>query len=143
MYARDAREQQANVPAGQRKPYPSRYGNAERLDLSTPGSQLKPGARPAWLHQPLTPGQTAAWTPRSGNPIGAVRSIYTAGNPMKFDVAYHDPRLGTSAGGSGNFALATYHTAEPTSYAYQSAGQSAHSGAQQYYGAYSQSYTYR
>ena len=147
MYARDARQQQANVPAGRRKPYPSTYGNFEELELSTPGSQLRPEYDREWLHHPLTPGQSATWTSRSGIKAGAVRSIYTAGNPKEFDVAYHDPRRGTSARGSGKFGLATYHAAEPpsapsSSYAYQQSSQSAHSGAQQYYDAYGQPYTY-
>ncbi|KAI1497565.1 hypothetical protein F5X99DRAFT_421260 [Biscogniauxia marginata] len=112
MYARDARAQQAGLPPNQTaERYPSPFGNGEQLPLTTPGSILKPGDRKAkWLHHPLTPGTSTTWSQRQGRP-GAVRSVYTAGNPNEFDVMVHDIQAGTSARGQGNFAIATYRPA--------------------------------
>lgn len=113
IYAREARQQQAGVPTSQSRPYPSRFGNGENLPLTTPGSQLKPGRQKEWLHHPLTPNRSATWTKDNGDSVGGVRSFYTDGNPRKFDVGYHDPRVGTSEKGHGSFALANYHKAVP------------------------------
>ncbi|KAI5458919.1 hypothetical protein BGZ63DRAFT_389910 [Mariannaea sp. PMI_226] len=109
MYARDARSQQAGVPAGTARPYPSYYGNKPPIALSTPPGPVpfpngNPG-RNGWVHHPLIPGQTTTWT--SGRP-GAVRSVYSPGNTANFDVMYHDPAKG------GDFSLATYHPRNTT-----------------------------
>lgn len=109
MYASETRQQQAGVPAGRARPYPSLFGNGEGLPLSTPGSDLRPNRGKEWLHHPLTPGRASTWTSASGVPPGGVRSFYTAGNPSEFDVGHHNPTLGASARGSGNFGLANYH----------------------------------
>ncbi|KAI0006250.1 hypothetical protein F4779DRAFT_29843 [Xylariaceae sp. FL0662B] len=115
MYARDARAQQAGLPPtmSMKNPpnatYPSRFGNAEGLPLTTPG---RPNHRnqPTWVHHPLTPGETTTWPAHPGPP-GAVRSAYTDGNPNQFDVMVHDPRAGVSRRGVGQFVLAPYHPA--------------------------------
>lgn len=112
MYASEARQQQAGAPANVGRPYPSTFGNRESLALSTPGSQSRSG-RTEWLHHPLTPGTTTTWTASSGTGVGAVRSIYTAGDPNKFDVAHHDPSVGVSARGFGNFGTSNYHGRAP------------------------------
>lgn len=108
----DARAQQANVPTVSARPYPSRFRNEEGLPLTTPGSATRLYGSREWQHYPFIPGQTTTWTPGSGPP-GAVRSVYTAGNPMDFDVIYHYEQSGTSAEGHSTFSMATYHT--PTS----------------------------
>ncbi|KAI2778796.1 hypothetical protein F4815DRAFT_476675 [Daldinia loculata] len=111
MYAREARQQQSGLPDGQGVPYPSYFGNGERVSLSTPGSALAPSGRHGWLHHPLIPGRTTTWTPGSNTRPGGVRSIYTDGNIVEFDVGYHDVRIGTTGRGSGKFAVANYHSA--------------------------------
>ncbi|ROV95289.1 hypothetical protein VPNG_08963 [Cytospora leucostoma] len=110
MYARDARQQQAGVPAGQALPYPSTFSNHEQLPLSTPGTYMGPRRGQEWLHYPLKPGRPATWTPSSGQPAGAVRSFYTAGNPNQFDVGYHLPAPKRT---NNDFELANYHAAVP------------------------------
>ncbi|KAI1772963.1 hypothetical protein F4818DRAFT_443848 [Hypoxylon cercidicola] len=114
MYAREARQQQADTIAGTRKhSYPSYYRNSEELPLSTPGTISPYNGRREWLHQPLVPGRETAWAPRTGTPKGAVRSFYTRGTPTEFDVGFHDPKAGKTPGGSDNFSLARYHAAVP------------------------------
>ncbi len=120
MYARDAREQQKRLPAGRVTKYPSVFKNHRELAFSTPGSDLRGIGKPEHLHFPLVPGQSTSWKPRKstsweprGHPShdgrGGIRSIYTAGSPLPFDVIYHDPRLERSPKGSEEFSLAKYY----------------------------------
>ncbi|KAI0102903.1 hypothetical protein GGR51DRAFT_274993 [Nemania sp. FL0031] len=81
------------------RPYPSRFANHERLQLSTLGD---------WAHYPLIPGTTIPWSPQDGSP-GGVRSVYRLDDPGEIDVVYHDPDAETTARGSHRFALARYH----------------------------------
>ncbi|KAJ4177148.1 hypothetical protein NW767_015217 [Fusarium falciforme] len=94
-----------------RRGYPSAYGNSEGLPLSTPGSTMRPGRGLDWMHAPLIPDKTEAYTQ---GPPGAVRSTWTAGDPKNFDVMYHAKSAGTSASGAGRFRLANYHSAAST-----------------------------
>lgn len=111
MYARDARAQQATVPAGRGRKYPSPFGNhTDNLPLSTPPSNVRPGRAPEWLHHPLIPGQNQAWKPGGGAAQGGVRSFYTDGNPTVFDVGYHDLRKPPQGQQKHSlFSLAKYH----------------------------------
>ncbi|KEZ41035.1 hypothetical protein SAPIO_CDS7072 [Scedosporium apiospermum] len=111
MYARDARQQQAGVPANAQPPYPSYFGNRTNLPLNPPPSHIGRRGQPGWLHHPLIPDQTATWTP--GTSPGAVRSVYTAGNTANFDVIHHDPNAGTTSNGTSEFSMATYHPSVP------------------------------
>lgn len=113
MYAREAREQQANADPDlvtKKRGYPSAFQNHDNnLKLSTPGSE-RPTGKAEWVHQPLIPGRIEAW--RYGMAPGGVRGFYTRGNAMRFDVGYHDPKKGPKPGGKSNeFSLATYHAA--------------------------------
>ncbi|KAI0890661.1 uncharacterized protein GGS22DRAFT_151527 [Annulohypoxylon maeteangense] len=113
MYAKDAKAQQAGLAPGHQsgRVYPSAFNNKEKLALSTPGSALKPNGPRQWLHSPLVPGTTETWTPASTEKSG-VRSVYTADDPSKFDVVYHDNRAGASGKkGFGKFVKAEYHPA--------------------------------
>ncbi|KAI0891788.1 hypothetical protein F4806DRAFT_481877 [Annulohypoxylon nitens] len=109
MYARDARAQQAGIPTARMKSrYPSKFRNSpDNVELSTPGT---PGYKnnPEWLHHPLIPGTTKTYT---SGPPGAVRSVYTKGNPNEFDVMHHDPKAGTSPRGDHLFAKSHYYPA--------------------------------
>ncbi len=118
MYAREARRQQATVQPDlvRRKKdkgkYPSPFKNHDNeVNLSTPGS-AGPEGDTEWVHQPLIPGRVEAW--HRGIDSGAVRSFYTRGNPLQFDVGYHDPSRSPTRGGSEKFSLATYHPAAKT-----------------------------
>ena len=107
--ASDARQQQAGVPDGTARPYPSHFGNAEGLPLTTPGFDNGDGYGKQYLHHPLTPGRQDTWAPGTGVPRGGVRSVYTTGNKTDFNVVYHDPKKGTTARGHSQFNMANYH----------------------------------
>ena len=110
MLASEVREQLAGVPDSQGRPYPSVFYYSKYLPLSTPGSQPKyTNSGRTWLHYPLIPGQSSTWKPYTGVRPGAVRIFFTAGDPYKFDVGYHDPRLRKIGQKNGPFVLATYH----------------------------------
>jgi hypothetical protein len=64
------------------------------------------------MHQPLIPGRNEAWKDEIDK--GAVRSIWTQGDPMKFDVAFHDPSQGFTPNGTAEFSKAIYHAAVQT-----------------------------
>ncbi|KAI8628015.1 hypothetical protein F5Y19DRAFT_476809 [Xylariaceae sp. FL1651] len=108
--ASEARAQQVDLAARSQSgiPYAGRFKNIEELPLTTPGSATGPNGESKWDYQPLKP-RTSKARSRADGPRGAVRSIYTPGNPTSFDVAYHDPRAGTSPGGFDNFSLAKHH----------------------------------
>lgn len=97
MYADEARRQQASVELenllkgkGKSK-YPSNFGNrGNKVSLSTNGSAGR-NDTPISKHHPLIPGKDKAWT--GGDP-GAVRSVWTDGNPQTFDVIVHDKSRG-------------------------------------------------
>jgi hypothetical protein len=112
MYARDARAQMATEPQKQSRNdrYPMPYLNHDKDPLSTPGSkiQIKGDEKHGWMHHPLTPGTTTAYSGRGK--AGGVRAIYTKDDSTKFDVYYHDRKLGTTGkSGNGVFSQATYY----------------------------------
>lgn len=103
--------------------YPSPFWNREEPALTTPTSSLpyrkrRPTLygrddgtcfREGHLHQPLIPNQSEAW--QLGQDKGAVRSVYTADDPMNFQVMYHDPRKRIEDMKNDPFTLANYHPA--------------------------------
>ncbi|KAI0015948.1 hypothetical protein F4780DRAFT_783655 [Xylariomycetidae sp. FL0641] len=115
IYAREVRAQQANAPP-LRGPdrYPSRYNNAEKLPLTTPGTTMtnKKGSVTFWIHQPIIPGQTSAYDPDVDAPE-AIRTFYTEGDNTKFDVGHHDKRVMAPSGRGDGFSLAKYVPAAP------------------------------
>ncbi|KAF2965664.1 hypothetical protein GQX73_g7921 [Xylaria multiplex] len=75
--ARDARAQQSGLrPNVAERPYPSGFRNYEGLQLQS---------QAPWLHHPVTPGTTTTWRP-GGVPPGAIRSVYSRGDPNNFDL---------------------------------------------------------
>lgn len=117
IYAERARLQQAGLGSNQKgnpldpnARYPSHYGNREGLPLSTPGTKTHPRSKRAnWLHHPLKPYTTQTWVSKSvSGPEGAIRSVYTEGNPQDFDVMVHDPKAGMTPNGGSKFSMARY-----------------------------------
>lgn len=101
--ASDVRAQQASIP--EKKPrkhrYPSRFNNKEQLTLSSSGDE-----KGKYQHHPIIPGQQKAYV--DGSP-GAVRSVYTRGEPEIHDVMYHDPTRPPAPSGQHPFTVANYH----------------------------------
>lgn len=91
MYARDARSQQQGLPPARPKKYPGDFWNYEELLFSTPGLEKlhNDEVMKCWMHHPLIPGTPTTWTHESVLPRGAVRSVWTEGNPNIFEVAFH------------------------------------------------------
>ena len=78
--------------------YPCYFRNREKLVLRAAGN-------PKWIHFPLIPKQTDAWT--QGRP-GPIRSIYREGDRTVYDVAIEGPPTPMSGSKKKKFNLGVY-----------------------------------
>ncbi|KAL2151407.1 hypothetical protein VTH82DRAFT_6505 [Thermothelomyces myriococcoides] len=99
-YARDVRAQVQAAPSprkGQKKGYPSGFGNQEGLDLQ---------ASKPLVHTPIIPGTSQ---PYQSGPPGAHRVVYNDKDRSKCDVIYHDDSKPKSKNAKhAPFSKATY-----------------------------------
>ncbi|KAJ3529073.1 hypothetical protein NM208_g9923 [Fusarium decemcellulare] len=112
MYAREARNQMADVPPERAADgaYPSPFHNLKKLTLPTLRSIFRFIGELELLHYPLVSGRTTTPDPEHSKST-RIRAVYVKGTTALFDVIYHDEAAGITRNGTPEFSEAIYHPA--------------------------------